>query len=90
MDAWQKLGKSLEELWTMPLNGPEDAKKGIEAAYILGMIQSDLNRNFPTEVLMFIRDCQDKENKCMIPYDRCLQERINLINHYKNQQQPLI
>ena len=58
MYAWQQLGQSIEELCSIELKGPEDAKQVIQAAYILGMIQSDPDKVFPTEVFKFIRECQ--------------------------------
>jgi len=54
MDTWQKLDKSLDELNSIPLNNPEDAKRMIEAAYIIGLIQSDPDNEFPTTLLKFI------------------------------------
>ncbi len=50
------------------------------------MIQSDPDREFPTEVFKFILNRQAEEAKDMIPHDQCLQERILMINHYKNQE----
>jgi hypothetical protein len=56
----------------------------MQAAYILGMIQSDPNRDFPTELSNFIRGRQEWENKNSIPDEQMLKHRIEMINHYKN------
>jgi hypothetical protein len=90
MESWQKFGKSLEELFSILLNGPDDgAKQQVQAAYIIGLIQSDANRDFPAEPMFYLLECQKWEKINSIPDEQILQERIKIINYYKNLQPPI-